>query len=447
MGAPGRPTVHAPLRAGVLGAQPNEELSHFQLHDPAALRDAIRSCVAQFGRSVRHAHLALDGLLIRTMSLPIPFTPPREELELAVRSEAERYRIFAGSEVACDFEILESSERGLTVLVTAGRRPELDGVVKVFAEEGIALDSIEPAPLAVYRGLAAEVEPQACGIVAAFPSHLHVVYREKEALRSWRALYVSAESLRAGEPETVAETRLEVQRSLHDLGEASCFLVGVPEPLTARLSEMEGVAFRTLDHLPHDEGGLAMQGALRFHEASEGLAFDLRWDRLKPPPKPVSRGVGIPLAFAGVLIVAAIANLWLSERVKAVEAEADAFQAEISATQARLTQPARAEDSKVALREALKRSESAADLFRRFQAETPHDAWLTRTELSDKSALVVEGFALSRQSALILAKALRRAPSLTNLVLPEVAETDLLGHKVYRFQIEAALKPQGTLLP
>jgi hypothetical protein len=446
MGAPGKPTVHAPLSAGVLGAQPDEELSHFHLHDPEALRAAIRSCVGQIGRSVRHAHLALDGLLIRTMSLPIPFTPPREELELAVRSEAERYRIFAGSEVACDFEILDSAESGLTVLVAAGQRPELDGIVEVFEGEGVTIDSIEPAPLAVFRGLAGEAELQDCGIVAAFPTHLHVVLREGGALHSWRALYVSAETLRAGDPSALAETRRELQRSLHDLGGGTCFLVDVPDPLMASLTETEGGAFQTLEH-SSEVGGLAMRGALRFRQEPGPFAFDLRRDRSKPPPKPVSRGVGIPLAFAGVLILALVANLWLSERVKAREGATDALQAEMSAAQAQLARPDHDGAAREALRAALDRSESAATLFRLFQDETPHDAWISRTELTAQSTLLVEGYALSRQAPLILAEALRRSPTLADLVVPAVAEAELQGQKVYRFRIEAAFKPQGVPRP
>lgn len=442
LAAPGRNVVHAPLSPGVLGARPDEELSHFHLHDPAALREAIRGCVAQNGRAVRHAHLALDGILIRTMSLPIPFTPPREELDLAVRAEAERYRIFAGMEIACDFEILESSENGLTVLVAAAQRSEIDGILAVFDEAGVAIDSLEPAPIAAFRGLSVATEAADSAFVTAFPSHLHVVMRAEGGLHSWRTVPVAMDDLRAGAAGAVAEARMEVLRSLHDLGERLCYLADLPAPLVTSLEGTQDLAFQSLDR-SQPEGGFATQGALRYRQEPGIFDFELRRDRLKPPPKPVSRGVGLPLAFAGVLIAGLLVNLWLSDRVKAREAATEALLQDISTMQTEILRPDPHKEGRETLRAARLRSESAAALLRHFQDETPHDAWIARSELTADSKLVLEGYALSRQSPLTMAEALRRVPSLNAIEIPVVAQEELQGQKVFRFRVLADFSPQG----
>lgn len=442
MAAPGKPAAHVPLPAGIFGAHPEGAYPHFRVLDAEALRDAIRQGVAQLGRSPRRAHLALDGMLIRTMVLPIPFTPPRGELELAIRSEAERYRIFEGSEVACDFAILNSDDNGLSVLVAAAQRAELDAIVGAFAAEGLTLDRIEPAALAGFRGVADEV-PRDGGLIMAFPSQLHVLRQRAGKLVSWRALVVSEERLRRGEPALVAETTRDVLRSLHDLGDAACLLAGVPEALRLELREQGGLSAQVCA-AGSDAGGFALAGALRLPQDAGEFAFDLLEDRLKPAKKPVSTPVGFLALFGGVLIAALLANLWLGDRVKAREAELETLQSEMAAVQAQLSRPDPGRASRETLRAGQLRSASAAELLRCFQDATPHDAWLSHAELTSESAVNLEGYALSRQSPLRMAEALREAPFLAGVEVPQVTETTLEGQRVYRFQIQAVFNPEGV---
>ncbi len=440
--------IRVPLPPGVLGPDASGDLSSLQLHDPQALQEALAACLRQVGRPVRHAHLALDGMLIRTVTLPIPFVPPREELELAVRAEAERYRVFAGAEVASDFSLLDSDESALTVLLAAARRDDLDRVVEVFEGAGIAVSSVEPAPLALLRGLAAGGEaPQSCGVIAAFPQQIHVSSWEREALHSWRTLYVRASELRDGEPLAIAETTLELQRSLLTASLGRCFLVDVPEPLGDALTMPEGVTSQVLPSTTPEGGSVALRGALLYGPERGPFVFDLRPDRLKAPRPRVTRGVLIPLAFAMVLIAALGANVWLSDRVKAHEAAAERLQSEIQVLQAQLTAPDGRRESEEALREAMTRSEAVVALFRRFQDDTPHDVWLSRTALREGAGLTIEGYALSRQAPLLLAEALGRSRSLTGIEVPEVAEERWQGEPVYRFRLQAVFAPQGTFRP
>ncbi|GEM_PF-4346668 len=445
---PGVPTVHAPLPAGALGPRSAAELSSFRLHDPEALRVAIQSCLHQIGRPVRQAHLALEGLLIRTVTLPIPFVPPREELELAIRAEAERYRVFAGAEVACDFAQLDSEEGSLGVLLAACRREDLEAVVEVFEGLGLTISSVEPAQFAMLRGLWAEDhERQVCQIVTVFPQQIHVSFWDRETLRSWRTLYVQASRLREGEAAALAETRLELQRSLMDLHEGICYLVDAPAPLLELLEMPEGVTAQALEAFTPEGECVMMRGATLYGTEASLFAFDLRLDRLKPARPQVSRGVGIPLAFAAVLVVALVANLWLSEQVKHHERAAATLQAEIAAMQAELMRPDHAGEAEAAMRAAVTRTESVAALFRRFQEVTPHDVWLSETVLGADSSLAVEGYALSREAPLALAKMLGQSRSLSGIEVPEVTETDWQGGRVYRFRIQAAFSPQGAFRP
>lgn len=445
---PAVPPIFEPLAAGVLGPEPTGDPSSCQINDPLALREAIKACLQRLGRPVRRAHVALDGLLVRTVTLPIPFVPPREELELAVRTEAERYRVFAGAEVACDFTMLASQENELSVLLAAARRDYVDGVVEAFESEGIRVESVEPAPFALLRGLVEAGAPvQDCGMVTVFPQQIHVSAWDGDALQSWRTLHVRAGLLAEGEAVAIAETAFDLQRTLLSVTRGAYVLVNAPDPLKAALPVPEGVALSTFEARPPEQGTLALRGALAYGPERGPFVFDLRLDRLKPVLPVVSKGVVLPLAFAGMLIAALGVNLWLTDQVKGHEAEVDRLQEEMAAMQATIAKPDGRQESEAALTEALVRSESVVALFQRFQDDTPHDVWLARTELGADERVLIEGYSLSRQGPLLLAQALGQSRSLTGVEVPEVAEADWQGEAVYRFKLQATFTPQGRFRP
>ena len=440
--------VVVPLEPGVIGPGPSGDVSSCQLHDAEALRTALSSALAQLGRPVRQAHLALDGLLIRTVSLPIPFVPPRDELEVAVRTEAERYRAFAGAEVASDFTMLDPAENELTVLLAAARRDYVDDVIGVFEGAGVSVTSVEPVPFALLRGLADGEDAQvASAMVTVFPRQLHVSTWNGEQLHSWRTLYVEENALEAGDPVAIAETTLELQRSLVAVTSGRVVMVNAPEPLRDVLPVPEAMTLQSLERTLPDGRTVTLRGALRYAPERGPFVFDLRPDRLKAPRPAVSRSVALPAAFAGILILALCANVWLAKLVKGHEAESDRLQGEIAALQTKASQPDRRRESAEALKEALRRSESVLALFQRFQDDTPHDVWLSNTSLVENDHLVVEGYSLSRQGPLRLAEALGQSGALEGLEIPEVAEADWQGETVFRFKLQATFLPQGRFRP
>jgi hypothetical protein len=444
------PPVHVPLPPGVMAPETESDPASCRLQDPEALRQAVRAAVALLGRRVRRAHLALDGHLVRTVTLPIPFVPSQAELDLAVRSEAERYRVFAGAEVATDFSLLDSDEGGVTVLLAAARRDHLARVAEAFAAERIAITSIEPASLAMLRGLAelkTAPAPEAVGLVQVFPRQLHVSTWKGDALQTWRTLYVDGAALRAGDPVAIAEASLDLQRSLVSLGAAPWVLVGVPEALAEALPLPPGVSPHPL--AVRDERGLSltMRGARRYPSTRPPFVFDLRRDRLKPERAPVSRAVWIAAAFAGMLLLGLGVEVALTREARLHEGEADRLQAEIAAMQARLAPRETGADREAVLREALTRSEAVVSLFGRFQDATPHDVWLSRTSLDGKSQLVIEGYSLSQEGPLQLARALGESRSLSAIAVPQLAEAEYEGEVVHRFRLEARFVPQGRFRP
>lgn len=444
------PPVCVPLPPGVMAPENESDPASCLLQDSDALRQAVREAVALLGRRVRRAHLALDGHLVRTVTLPIPFVPSQAELDLAVRSEAERYRVFAGAEVATDFSVLGSDEEGVTVLLAAVRRDNLERVAEAFAAERIAITSIEPASLAMLRGLAdLKTAPasEAVGLVQALPRQLHVSTWNGDALQTWRTLYVDSAALGAGDPVAIAEASLDLQRSLVSLGAAEWVLVGVPEALAAAMPLPPAQSPQTLEVRDARGVSLTMRGARRYGPAQRPFAFDLRRDRLKPERAPVSRAVWISAAFAAMLLVGLGIEGALTREARMHQGEADRLQAEIAAMQASLAPRETGADSEAVLREALTRSEAVVSLFGRFQEVTPHDVWLSRTTLDGKSQLVIEGYSLSQEGPLQLAQALGESRSLSAIAVPQLAEAEYEGERVHRFRLEAAFAPQGRFRP
>lgn len=432
-----------PLAPGILGPRSASELSGYALLDPEGLREAIRACMQQAGRPFRRAHLALDGLLIRQVHLPLPYLPPEDELRTAVQSETERYMVFAGTEVAFDYALLEQEEGALSLLVAAGRKDYIHELMGVFQDVGVTISSLEPMPFALIRGLEAEwlAEESPCGLITLLPHQLQISSWAHGKLQQWRTLYLDAERMRQGDAQVLAEARIELQRSLMDSPPERWILVDAPEPLDEVL-ELHAATLRRHDVRVSGFYAEATRGASRHSAEAFPFAFDLLAERRSDRQGPSRAKVGVAAAGIGILIVALAANLVLTQRQKALSAQVQQLQGETEKLQAVLQAPDHRAEAHQATEAALLRTAGVGRLFGTLQEATPHDVWLVSSRLDADETLKVEGYSLSRTSPLSFAKALGHSPDLAEIQVPEVAVAELQGASVYRFRLEAAFRPQ-----
>lgn len=433
-----------PLAPGVLGPRSSSELSGYALLDPVALREAVRACMQQAGRPFRRAQLALDGLLIRQVHLPLPYLPPEEELRTAVQSETERYMVFAGTEVAFDYALLEQEPGALSLMVAAGRKDYISELLAVFQDEGVTITGLEPMPFALVRSLDEEwlTQETPCGLITLLPHQLQISAWSHGKLVQWRTLYLDAEAMRREDVLVLGEARVELQRSLMDAPPERWILVDAPEALEEVLELHGGMTVRR--HAVRTSGGYedVTRAASRRTAEAFPFGFDLLAERKAERQGPSKAKVGMVAVAIALLVLALGTNLFLSQRQQAILAQLEQLQADTERLQTEIQAPDRRAEAEQTRQEALRRTQGVGRLFRGIQEATPHDVWLESTRLDDEGTLKVEGYALSRTSPLAFAKSLGHARDLAKIEVPEVAEAERQGTRVYRFRLEAAFRPQ-----
>lgn len=435
--------AYAGLPAGLLGFGAPDEGSRFDPADQAALREAIASCLKQAGRKPRRAHVAIDGAVLRQLTLPLSYVPSDDELATLVQTEAERYAVFADAEVAFDFHVLKQEGESLSLLFAAFRAELLAAVSALFRAEGVEIESIEPLPLALLRGFHAQV-PEAFadghhgGLLALLPYRLHAASWQDGKLKSWRSIFLDTEGVGRGDPEAIADARMELQRTLLDAPSGRWILADVPPALEAALPLGHFELFRHGLSRPGSAGELA-RGAAAYTREAYPFALNLCPTPASQRRSFSNRQLATAGGFAAVLVVALLVSTLLDMRVKHLRETLTQLEAESATMQAELQRPDLALAGQQAALAGLTRSAQGAEVFDQIRDAVPHDIWLKETAIQPQKALKLEGYSISRTSPLTFARALGDVPGLANVSMPELRQDKYEGEQVYRFEIQADL--------
>lgn len=420
------------------GPSSAEEPARFDLLDPQALKEALQGCRQALGHGSKRARarLAVDGGLLRQLHLPLAYQPESEELRTAILTELERYTIFHGTEVVFDYTVLSHENNSLGLLVAAFRKDLIDAIQSTFAACGIEVLNVEPAAVALMR--ASFRANGSNGVILALPHSLDISVWHHERLGSWRRVYVDLEAIAQRDDEAVADARMELQRSLLDAGVSTWKLINVPEALEEQVNQWPGLEFARLDD--RKETALA-RGAADF--GSDEFPLNLN---VLPAPKTKKRSfsntqLALIGVFAGILIVTLVISVLLDGQLRAARAALNQVQMDTTALQSAFTEH-REDDLDADAAQALLRSTQAgSSLYRSLQEVTPGDAWITEAQLETDHRLKIQGYALSRPSALEMARALGTLPMLTKVGMPALEVQQEETQRVFRFEIVAEVRP------
>jgi len=427
------PILHE-LAPGVIGPAEPDDPTHFELLDPRAFEQALSNCLQRLGRSVKRAHLAIDGGLLRHLNLPLSYVPERQELKTVVLTELERYALFSGTEIAFDVTVLRQQSDALTVLMAAFRLDRLKPILEAFAAQGVTITSVEPAIMALLRSWGGPKPEAPCGMIAVGTHHLDVASWADGRPTSWRRIYLDANQLE--DPGQTSETVVELQRSMIDVAVNTWQVINLPDAIVTSLAQRPGTEF--IREYPDELVEMA-EGALQFGPEAMPTAFDVLPEAAVPQRALNNKQWALLGVMAGILTLSLLASIFLDSRIRGLRASLDRIQSQTLELETTLQSNAGAGSQREAAEAFLKGTTLGASLLDQLQGVTPSDAWMTEASLELGKKLTLSGYALSRTSPLAFARSLEGMSPLSEIAIPILEQSETDGSKAYRFVIEASL--------
>lgn len=128
----------------------------YQGGDPAALSDVIRKLHKEAHIKGKEVAVALPESLVFTRTIKFPSLTD-QEIESAVKWEAEQYIPIPLAEAITEHQIVERSEDsagGVTVLLVASPKTLVEKYLKIIGDAGLTMVGVETEALALSRSLA-----------------------------------------------------------------------------------------------------------------------------------------------------------------------------------------------------------------------------------------------------------------------------------------------------
>ncbi len=439
-------------------------LSFSEGSDPHAAGRMLAQLLRQTRIKAKRAIAVLPAgsFLFRTLLLP---PMPERELRQAAWGEVESYIHLPPEDVLLGLltlgEVVEEGARRVQVLVAVGSRRTLESCRQAILAAGLRLEAIEIAPFAVLRSLILKgvlrADHHVCAVVigdgegaiaVASDGHLRLLRIGEYAPGGERAAALLAD-LRA--TLRYYETRISMGAGV----ERIVAVLDRPVPPTipsALVAEFGGrVQF---DELPPGVApGQESLSPYLYHvtlgatlgRAAGVLLLPLRrLERLRPRRRVHLHQI---LAFLTLLVLIGTGygiftiNRELSaanSRLQAVRKEVQELQAQLAARQEEATKQAKSVAAVLS---------RVQDLFRPPWSEVlssleklPGGLWLTSMEVSGRTTMTIEGFALSPANVSDLLERLAGLPAFDQVVLRRAQEEELVKRQVVRFRIEATIR-------
>jgi type IV pilus assembly protein PilM len=118
--------------------------------DSGKVSEAVRAAFQQAGIHHRRVVTALGSKAVVVREIQLP-EMPEEELDRAVRFEAERYLPVAGEDLRVDYQVVEGAHGQVSVLFAAARREVVDNFVQALEGAGVTPEVLEVTTFALAR--------------------------------------------------------------------------------------------------------------------------------------------------------------------------------------------------------------------------------------------------------------------------------------------------------
>jgi type II secretory pathway pseudopilin PulG len=437
-----------------------------RLRDPQTLATSIAAMLAELGNKaqIKSVHVTVPGTLVRIVEMP---KIPKNELILALTSEAERYAVFNDTEALVDYEVIseEPDERQKIILV-ALRKDTVAAYKEAFDMAKIKVASLEVETISSLRGLKysgsldaalAEVGDQPWGSIHFEPERIRISVWHYDQIKNWREVLLDTSDLKImGEDAPVIQDLVEeVRRTIGMTRPALWLTYGIPESLATSLTPRLGANVR-----PMLAGNAIRLDDPKLSLSAIGIScksFDSfpAYIDVKPAVDPESSGellgsFKIMLAAAGVLAVLSVAATLIlmlatfifSGQLKNRNQEIAQQTSSISVLQEEVNrlQKKASVDRELADRvtRVIKKNQSISKITDAIKNRIPANLWLETVTISGD--VRVEGRSIDYDSIIEFSKNFDRNETidgtespLTNMAVENIEEIKEEGVKVYKF--------------
>lgn len=228
-----------------------------RLRDPETLATSIAAMCAEMGlkQSIKTVHVSVPGTLVRIVEMP---KVNKNELVLALTSDAERYAIFNDTEAVVSYEILsEEPDDRLKILLVALRKDTVAEYKACFDIAKLKIASLEVETISSLRGfkytgaldeVLSEVKDQPWGTIHFDPERIRIAVWHNDTVKNWREIILDTSDLRImGEDAPVIQDLVEeVRRTIGMTRPVLWCTYGIPESLSTALTARLGTAVKPM---------------------------------------------------------------------------------------------------------------------------------------------------------------------------------------------------------
>lgn len=225
--------------------------------DTETLATSIAAMVAELGHksSIKLVNLSVPGTLVRIVEMP---KVPKNELYLALISEAERYAIFNDTEAIVDYEILsEEPDEKQKILLVALRKDTVTAYKEVLNIAKLKIASLEVETLSSLRGLKtsgalnkvlAEINDQPWGSIHFESDRIRIGLWQYDQIKNWREVLLDISDLKTmGEDAPVVQDLIEeIRRTIGMTRPVLWLTYGIHDSLAFKLTPRIGATVKPM---------------------------------------------------------------------------------------------------------------------------------------------------------------------------------------------------------
>ncbi|MGD9579761.1 MAG: pilus assembly protein PilM [Vampirovibrionia bacterium] len=228
-----------------------------RIRDPQTLASSIAAMIGELNVKppVKSVHVSVPGTLVRIVEMP---KMSKNELTIALTSEAERYAAFGDTDALVDYEILsEEPDELQKILLVALRRDTVTGIKEAFDMAKLKIASLEVETISSLRGLKfsgaldsilSEVGDQPWGTIHFEPERIRIAVWQYDQIKNWREVLLDTSDLKImGEDAPVVQDLVEeVRRTIGMTRPVVWITSGIPESLSTSLTPRLGANVRPM---------------------------------------------------------------------------------------------------------------------------------------------------------------------------------------------------------
>jgi Fimbrial assembly protein (PilN) len=465
---------------------PSEVFQHGQVKDEAFLRQTLTNLMKHLGMTKQQkAHISISADLFRVMEMP---RLEYGQMQLALSSEAERFRAFDNTEAVVEHTDLFTppDSKKQNVLVVGVRKDTLETIARICGQVRLGMLSLSTIPLDTLRGFAGsgllagltqQAGPDACwGCLLYEGEYVRLVVCEGTAVQTLREIQINLSQAASESLFLIEDLVDEIQRTIRQFTPLVWFTDGLPQNIQTLLQQRLSVPLKPLAMPAHllgqcDPVGLATLGS----SVTPYVSFPFEANLMKhikgfkmpkiPTPGLSSSTNSVPeggiLGHPTTKVAAVLAVLMLmtwgtfavlsattGQAIEQLTLQKNNLTHQLAQKHQHLDKLKAESSIQAQLIDTVQRIRAQNTIYQKLardlRLKTPANVWLHTIKAG--TDLQMEGKALEHQAVINLARSFDNAPYVRDMDF-ELLKEAMIGPKpVYEFKLKGGVQASDSLL-